>query len=148
MPLQRRRDLLHGIQPTADHPGVPTVEEPGSPASGRVGPEVSKVLLDRPRPTGLQVGSLNRQHLERGICIEVLYVVEVHLVDVPGIVQTEQVTVVLVEIVRPASIRKPRKNGRQPRKPAKNPKMKHPVTGEAVQWSWGVDFFHACEYVS
>lgn len=27
-------------------------------------------------------------------------------------------------------------------------KMKHPVTGEAVQWSWGVDFFHACEYVS
>lgn len=27
-------------------------------------------------------------------------------------------------------------------------KMKHPVTGERLKWSWGVDFFHACEYVS
>lgn len=27
-------------------------------------------------------------------------------------------------------------------------KMKHPVTGERLEWSWGVDFFHACEYVS
>ncbi len=27
-------------------------------------------------------------------------------------------------------------------------KMKHPVTGRRLQWSWGVDFFHACEYVS
>ena len=27
-------------------------------------------------------------------------------------------------------------------------KMKHPVTGKALKWSWGVDFFHACEYVS
>ena len=24
-------------------------------------------------------------------------------------------------------------------------KMKHPVTGKALKWSWGVDFFHACE---
>jgi len=23
-------------------------------------------------------------------------------------------------------------------------KMKHPVTGKALKWSWGVDFFHAC----
>ena len=27
-------------------------------------------------------------------------------------------------------------------------KMKHPVTGKVLKWSWGVDFFHACEYVS
>ncbi len=27
-------------------------------------------------------------------------------------------------------------------------KMKHPVTGRRLNWSWGVDFFHACEYVS
>ncbi len=27
-------------------------------------------------------------------------------------------------------------------------KMNHPVTGKALKWSWGVDFFHACEYVS
>ena len=27
-------------------------------------------------------------------------------------------------------------------------KMKHPVTGKILKWSWGVDFFHACEYVS
>jgi hypothetical protein len=27
-------------------------------------------------------------------------------------------------------------------------KMKHPVSGERLQWSWGVDFYHACEYVS
>ena len=27
-------------------------------------------------------------------------------------------------------------------------KMKHPVTDEQLEWSWGVDFFHACEYVS
>lgn len=27
-------------------------------------------------------------------------------------------------------------------------KMKHPVTKQRLQWSWGVDFFHACEYVS
>ena len=27
-------------------------------------------------------------------------------------------------------------------------KMKHPVTQQALDWSWGVDFFHACEYVS
>jgi len=27
-------------------------------------------------------------------------------------------------------------------------KMKHPVTGRRLKWSWGVDFFHACEYVS
>lgn len=27
-------------------------------------------------------------------------------------------------------------------------KMKHPVTGKALEWSWGVDFYHACEYVS
>lgn len=26
--------------------------------------------------------------------------------------------------------------------------MKHPLTGEALDWSWGVDFYHACEYVS
>ncbi len=26
--------------------------------------------------------------------------------------------------------------------------MKHPVTGESLDWSWGVDFYHACEYVS
>jgi len=26
--------------------------------------------------------------------------------------------------------------------------MKHPVTKQPLQWSWGVDFFHACEYVS
>ena len=27
-------------------------------------------------------------------------------------------------------------------------KMKHPMTGRKLKWSWGVDFFHACEYVS
>lgn len=27
-------------------------------------------------------------------------------------------------------------------------KMKHPVTKRRLKWSWGVDFFHACEYVS
>jgi hypothetical protein len=27
-------------------------------------------------------------------------------------------------------------------------KMKHPQTGEAMSWSWGVDFYHACEYLS
>lgn len=27
-------------------------------------------------------------------------------------------------------------------------KMRHPVTGRRLKWSWGVDFFHACEYVS
>ena len=27
-------------------------------------------------------------------------------------------------------------------------KMKHPLTGKSLDWSWGVDFFHACEYVS
>ncbi len=27
-------------------------------------------------------------------------------------------------------------------------KMKHPVTGKILTWSWGVDFYHACEYVS
>lgn len=26
--------------------------------------------------------------------------------------------------------------------------MKHPVSGEALSWSWGVDFYHACEYIS
>ena len=27
-------------------------------------------------------------------------------------------------------------------------KMKHPLTGRRLRWSWCVDFFHACEYVS
>ena len=27
-------------------------------------------------------------------------------------------------------------------------KMKHPVSQEPLDWSWGVDFFHACEYLS
>lgn len=27
-------------------------------------------------------------------------------------------------------------------------KMKHPLTKRRLKWSWGVDFFHACEYVS
>lgn len=27
-------------------------------------------------------------------------------------------------------------------------KMKHPVSGEPLAWSWGVDFFHACEYLT
>ena len=27
-------------------------------------------------------------------------------------------------------------------------KMKHPLTRRRLKWSWGVDFFHACEYVS
>lgn len=27
-------------------------------------------------------------------------------------------------------------------------RIKHPRTGQPLQWSWGVDFFHACEYVS
>lgn len=27
-------------------------------------------------------------------------------------------------------------------------KMKHPITGRPLNWSWGVDYFHACEYVS
>ena len=27
-------------------------------------------------------------------------------------------------------------------------KMKHPLTGRRLKWSWCVDFFHACEYVS
>ena len=26
--------------------------------------------------------------------------------------------------------------------------MLHPVTDEPLSWSWGVDFYHACEYVS
>ena len=26
--------------------------------------------------------------------------------------------------------------------------MVHPATGESLSWSWGVDFYHACEYVS
>ena len=26
--------------------------------------------------------------------------------------------------------------------------MKHPVSGERLKWSWGVDFYHACEHVS
>ena len=27
-------------------------------------------------------------------------------------------------------------------------RMKHPVSGEPLSWSWGVDFFHACEYLT
>lgn len=27
-------------------------------------------------------------------------------------------------------------------------KMKHPVTNRRLKWSWCVDFFHACEYIS
>lgn len=27
-------------------------------------------------------------------------------------------------------------------------KMKHPVTGDRLKWSWGVDYYHACQYVS
>ncbi|QDU98816.1 hypothetical protein Pla8534_67270 [Lignipirellula cremea] len=27
-------------------------------------------------------------------------------------------------------------------------KMKHPLTQQPLSWSWGVDFFHACEYVA
>ena len=27
-------------------------------------------------------------------------------------------------------------------------KMKHPVSGDPLAWSWGVDFFHACEYLT
>lgn len=27
-------------------------------------------------------------------------------------------------------------------------KMKHPLTSRRLKWSWGVDFFHACEYIS
>jgi len=27
-------------------------------------------------------------------------------------------------------------------------KMKHPLTGRRLKWTWCVDFFHACEYVS
>ena len=27
-------------------------------------------------------------------------------------------------------------------------KMKHPRTGEPLQWSWGVDFYHTCQYIS
>lgn len=26
--------------------------------------------------------------------------------------------------------------------------MRHPVSGRELEWSWGVDFYHACEYVS
>lgn len=26
--------------------------------------------------------------------------------------------------------------------------MKHPISGKPLAWSWGVDFYHACEYVS
>jgi hypothetical protein len=26
--------------------------------------------------------------------------------------------------------------------------MRHPLTGQRLTWSWGVDFYHACEYVS
>lgn len=26
--------------------------------------------------------------------------------------------------------------------------MKHPLSGQPLAWSWGVDFYHACEYVS
>ncbi|MGB7951081.1 MAG: transposase [Candidatus Binatia bacterium] len=26
--------------------------------------------------------------------------------------------------------------------------MKHPENGQQLKWSWGVDFYHACEYVS
>lgn len=27
-------------------------------------------------------------------------------------------------------------------------RMKHPASGQLLSWSWGVDFYHACEYVS
>ena len=27
-------------------------------------------------------------------------------------------------------------------------KMKHPLTGKELSWSWGVDFYHVCEYLS
>jgi hypothetical protein len=27
-------------------------------------------------------------------------------------------------------------------------RMKHPLSGKPLSWSWGVDFFHACEYVT
>jgi hypothetical protein len=26
--------------------------------------------------------------------------------------------------------------------------MRHPLTGRRLEWSWGVDFYHACEHVS
>jgi len=26
--------------------------------------------------------------------------------------------------------------------------MKHPLSGRRLEWTWGVDFYHACEYVS
>jgi hypothetical protein len=26
--------------------------------------------------------------------------------------------------------------------------MKHPLTGQPLRWSWGVDFYHACEYIT
>lgn len=26
--------------------------------------------------------------------------------------------------------------------------MKHPTSGQPLEWSWGVDFYHACQYVS
>ncbi|HJN13805.1 MAG: transposase [Verrucomicrobiota bacterium] len=26
--------------------------------------------------------------------------------------------------------------------------MKHPLDGEPLDWSWGVDFYHACEYIT
>jgi hypothetical protein len=26
--------------------------------------------------------------------------------------------------------------------------MKHPISGRPLAWSWGVDFYHACEYVT
>ncbi|TWT38927.1 hypothetical protein Enr8_06210 [Blastopirellula retiformator] len=26
--------------------------------------------------------------------------------------------------------------------------MVHPVSGKRLEWSWGVDFYHACEYVT
>jgi hypothetical protein len=26
--------------------------------------------------------------------------------------------------------------------------MRHPLSGEPLDWSWGVDYYHACEYVS
>lgn len=26
--------------------------------------------------------------------------------------------------------------------------MKHPVSGQRLKWTWGIDFYHACEYVT
>jgi len=61
MTLERRRDVLDGLEPRADCPGVPPLEEACDGRLLAVRPERSQRFLDRPGPTDFQI-----QRLERG----------------------------------------------------------------------------------